>query len=206
MDVVQVSQFLIASVILTFSPGPDIIYVLTTSISKGFHTAFYLAFGLCSGLIIHTLLVGVGVSQIIVKSEILLWSMKIFAVFYLLYLAFRTYKSSDEIALEDIDSNDKSYFGYYVRGFIMNVINPKVSMFFLAFLPQFIDYENSNILGQSMFYGSLFFVQAFLIFSIVAFYASKISLAVQGRFMIQRILKYVQIIVFLLLSVSIMLF
>lgn len=204
MDTHQFVQFLLASILLTLSPGPDILYVLTTSLRGGFKRAFFLAAGLCSGLVIHTALVGFGVAQLISSNEWMLWGIKGFGAMYMLYLAFIIYNSTSEIKLHEAHDAHNNLQGFYLQGFLMNVLNPKVSLFFLAFLPQFINYDNGNVFIQALFLGALFFIQAILIFSFVAHYASKISSGVQGNPFVQNLLKYVQIGIFIFLAISIL--
>jgi threonine/homoserine/homoserine lactone efflux protein len=204
MDYSQLASFLLASILLTLSPGPDILYVLTTALRRGFSTAFSLAAGLCSGLIVHTTLVGFGIAQLISANEWMLWGIKGFGALYMLYLAFMIYQSTAEIKLRDAHNTEKSSLGFYTQGFLMNVLNPKVSLFFLAFLPQFINYETGNIFPQALLLGSLFFIQALLIFSLVAYYSSKITTSIQGNPFVEKLLKRVQIGIFVFLAISIL--
>lgn len=206
MDYTQLFSFLLASVLLTLSPGPDIIYVLTTSLRRGFKTALSLTLGLCSGLIVHTSLVGLGISQIIKESDSLLWVIKIFGAGYMLYLALAIYQSSAQIELRESHDTEKNLIGFYTQGFLMNVLNPKVGLFFLAFLPQFINYNSDSILIQALVLGSLFFVQAVIIFSLIAYHAGKLSASIRGNRKIENTLKYMQIGIFLFLALSILMF
>jgi threonine/homoserine/homoserine lactone efflux protein len=206
MDYNHLFSFVIASVLLTLSPGPDIIYVLTSSLKRGFKTAFSLTLGLCSGLIVHTTLVGIGISQIVKESEVLLWIIRIFGAGYMLYLALGIYKSSAQIELHSSYDTDKNLIGYYIQGLLMNLLNPKVSLFFLAFLPQFINYNSDSIFFQTLVLGGLFFAQALIIFSVVAYNAGKLNSSIRGNRKIEYALKYVQIGIFLFLAMSILLF
>ena len=94
----QLIPFLTASILLTFSPGPDIIYVLVRSIAYGAKQGVATAFGLVSGIIIHTSLVAFGVSAIIRQSDTTFLIIKILGALYLLYLAYQVYRSNPEIA------------------------------------------------------------------------------------------------------------
>lgn len=197
-------QFLLASVVLTVSPGPDILFVLTTALKKGKRTALYLAFGLCSGLIVHTSLVGFGLAQLINQTDWMLWLVKIFGASYVFYMVYLLVKSSAEINITEDNPNKSSLHNYYIKGFLMNVLNPKVSLIFLAFLPQFINYDEGEIFFQAARLGLLFFVQALFIFSSVAFFASKLQKQIQGNLMIGNILHYAQIALFITLGISIL--
>lgn len=195
-----------ASVLLTLSPGPDILYVLTTSLRKGFTSSIYLSFGLCSGLIVHTSLVGLGISQIIYNNLGLLWLIKIFGASYMLWLALKVYKSDAGIKMDTTQHIEQSKIRYYRQGFLMNVLNPKVTLFFLAFLPQFIDYEKGLVFSQAIVLGALFFIQALLIFGLISFYASKVHEKIVGNTRTERILKFTQIGIFMFLALSFVLF
>ena len=125
--------FLTASILLTLSPGPDIIYVLMQSICNGKKDGIITALGLVTGIIIHTSLVAFGISAIIKESETIFLIIKIAGAAYLLFLAYKIYKSDPEVSLDQEKVSSKSFFSLYKTGFIMNVLNPKVTIFFLAF-------------------------------------------------------------------------
>ena len=206
MDFGQLSQFLIASILLTVSPGPDILFVLTTSLRSGFKVGFTLALGLCSGLVVHTFLVGFGIAQMIANNIFLIHIIKVFGVGYLLYLAYLVYMSKTGFELKESKQSPKKILGFYIQGFLMNVLNPKVSLFFLAFLPQFINYELGQIFGQAMILGTVFFIQALIIFTLVSFYASRLLSRFQRNPTIEKLLKYIQIGIFLFLAITILFF
>ncbi len=195
--------FLAASALLAIMPGPDVIYVLMQSITNGKKYGIATALGLVLGVIIHTSLIAFGVSEIINHNENLFFIIKLFGALYLFYLAFRTYKDNSEI---DLSSNvpKKSIFSLIKQGFIMNVLNPKVTIFFLAFFPAFIDNSLSNIKEQIFILGFLFIVQSFIIFSILAFLADKMSLFLRKSDSFGKILQFIQIITFIGIGISIL--
>ncbi len=203
MDTAALIQFLLASVLLTLSPGPDILYVLSSSLRRGFATGFFIALGLCSGLIIHTCLVGFGVASIIQQHAFWQWTLKIFGATYMLYLAYKIYRSDATIVLQDDTVNLKSLRGYYAQGFLMNVLNPKVSLFFLAFLPQFINSQGDSLFFQAIMLGLLFFAQALTIFSLVAFFAGRLAGSIAQNQRFQVLLKYFQVVLFVVLAIGI---
>ena len=165
--------FLAASVILTVAPGPDIIYLLTKSLSDGAKSGIFLALGLSSGVIFHTLLVILGVAAIVKSSPVLFFALKILGAAYLLYLAKKAFADTGEIKMGAADGRT-NLLSLYKRGVLMNALNPKVLLFFLAFLPQFIDVAKENISGQIALLGFLFAVQAAVIFSLIAIGAGKV--------------------------------
>ena len=127
--------FYIATVILlALMPGPDIIFVITQGITKGKKEAIFTSLGLGSGCIVHAALASFGVSVIFQQSLIAFNVLKYFGAFYLFYLAVKTYKNARKT---EIAAADNSAAHGYQKGLLMNLLNPKVILFFLAFLPQF---------------------------------------------------------------------
>ena len=116
---------------LALSPGPDNIYVLSVSIVVGFKYALFTILGLMTGCLIHTLFLSLGFSIIINQNDTLFFIIKILGGFYLLYLAFKVYTNINGVLLAEINT-DKNLLKYYSRGITMNLLNPKVSLFFLA--------------------------------------------------------------------------
>lgn len=200
----QIIPFLTASILLTFSPGPDIIYVLVRSMVYGYKQGIMTALGLVSGILIHTSLVAFGVSAVIKQSENIFLFIKVLGALYLLYLAYQVYKSNPEIAFSSDDITDKSMFSLYKQGFIMNVLNPKVGIFFLAFFPGFLWAPDGNTLMQFYILGAVFMLQAFFIFSSVAVLADKISVYIKSHPKAAIFLKWMQVVIFILIAVLIL--
>lgn len=202
----EIIPFLMASVLLTISPGPDIIYVLVQGMSNGKKYGIITALGLVSGIIIHTSLVAFGISAIIKQSDALFLGIKIFGAAYLLYLAVQVYKSEGQIVVNGGEvSQKKELFSLFKRGFLMNVLNPKVAIFFLAFFPGFLWEPAGNTVAQFYTLGFLFMLQAFLIFSTVAILAGRISVYLQRHPYSGVIFKWLQILVFVGIAVFILL-
>lgn len=204
MDVGILVSFLAASMILTVSPGPDILYVITSSSAKGFKTGFTIALGLCSGLIIHATVVAFGAAQFIVSNYWIFLTIKLFGVLYLLWLAYSTYRSSIKIEVEASETKEKGFIRLFSKGFLMNVLNPKVMLFFLAFLPQFIPANTTQPIVDSYVLSGIFFAQALLIFSIMAFFSDKMLGFFRRSEKGLLVLKWVQIFIFVSLSVGIL--
>jgi len=196
----QLIPFLTASILLTFSPGPDIIYVLVRSMANGYKQGIITAFGLVSGILIHTSLVAFGVSAIIKQSENIFLFIKILGALYLLYLAYQVYKSDPKIAFSSEGISDKSMLSLFKQGFIMNVLNPKVGIFFLAFFPGFLWEPNGNTVLQFYILGAVFMLQALLIFSVVAILADKISVYIKSHPKSGIFLKWMQVVIFILIA------
>ena len=200
MELSTVLYFLIASVILTLAPGPDIMYLLAKSLADGAKSGISLAGGLCSGLVFHTSLVIFGVATLIQQSPTALAILKYAGAIYLLYLAWGAFCArSDLLKLNQVQATG-SYFKLYRRGVIMNILNPKVLIFFLAFFPQFVDLNSESVNVQIALLGALFALQAFIIFSFVAICAGKVRDYILNVKNLNKILNYVQCIVLVVIS------
>lgn len=199
----QLVPFLTASILLTLSPGPDIIYVLVQSISNGKKAGIVTTLGLVSGILIHTSLVAFGVSAVIKASPILFSLIKIFGALYLFFLAYKVIKSDSSIAINGV--SQKSSKNLFLQGFIMNVLNPKVTIFFLAFFPGFLWEPEGNTILQFYILGFLFFLQALFIFGAVALLAGKISEYLMQHRRSGVFLKWIQVVVFVGIGILILL-
>ena len=197
-------MFLLASIALTLSPGPDILYVLTQSISNGKKYGIATALGLVSGILVHTTLIALGVSAVIKESEIIFTVIKIFGACYLLWIAYQVYKAPASITLNTSAKPQKSILALVKQGFIMNVLNPKVTLFFLAFFPGFIDEKAGSVTQQIYMLGFLFMLQAFLIFATVSILADKLTGFIRQNEKFAVFLKWLQIIVFVGIAVLIL--
>ena len=198
-------SFAFATSILAISPGPDNIFVLTQSIVNGKKYGLATVFGLISGCLIHTTLLAFGVSAIIKESENLFTAIKIFGAIYLLYLAYKVYDSDASISLSEENTPKKTTKQLFKQGFIMNVLNPKVSIFFLAFFPGFLFSETLNTILQFYALGFLFMFVSFIIFSTIAILAGAISETIKANKKIGYYLKWIQIAVFILIAIFILL-
>ena len=200
--------FLTASILLTLAPGPDILYLLTKSLSDGTKAGIIWACGLVSGIVFHTTLVMVGVAALIKSSATAMLLLKIFGAAYLLFLAFGAFKSAQANKKISLSRADKKFSStaLYKRGVLMNVLNPKVLLFFLAFLPQFVKVSSSGASLTILFLGVVFAAQALIIFSIVAIFAGRVRNLLLRRKNIGRILNFVEAAVLALIAVTLILF
>ena len=166
--------FLFASALLSIAPGPDNIFVLTQSALYGRRSGLLITLGLCTGLIVHTSLVAFGVAAIFQASSVAFTTLKSVGALYLLYLAWLAFTAGTS-DLESATSTQRSGIALYQRGILMNLTNPKVSIFFLAFLPQFASLENGALAPQIFILGFLFIVVALIIFGIIAMLAGTLG-------------------------------
>lgn len=177
MELEILISFLGASVILTLMPGPDNIFVLTESLTKGRRTGIAISLGLCSGILIHTFAAATGLSIIIQKSAIAFSIIKYLGAGYLFYLAIIAIKDKKPVlgSISEKEVTEKSFIQLMRKGFLMNVLNPKVSLFFIAFLPQFISKTGFNTTYQMVILGLVFMLQAIIIFSLISILSGKLT-------------------------------
>ena len=180
MDLANYLSFLGAAILLTLAPGPDNMYILTKSLSAGPRQGVTLAMGLATGPLWHTLLVMAGVAAFIQSSPASFMVLKYCGAAYLLYLSYGAFRSKGaSIKAGDVVDKSESFALYkrgFKRGFLMNASNPKVLLFFLAILPQFV--QPNGFLSPSLQIGLLgltFSIQAAILFSIAAICAVQLK-------------------------------
>lgn len=170
----QLIYFVAATVAFTILPGPDMIFVTTQSISDGKKAGIASALGLCTGILFHTTAAAVGISVILYKSALAFSIVKYLGAAYLIYLALKALKEGNYLLSSD-SIKETDYIRLYKRGIFMNLLNPKVSLFFLAFLPQFVNFQTGNVSTQMIVLGIIVMIQAIVVFSIVATFAGSIG-------------------------------
>ncbi len=163
----SITPFIIASTLICLAPGPDNIFVLAQSALYGRKSGAFITLGLCTGLIVHTTAVALGIAAIFQASELAFDILKYLGAAYLIYLAWQVFRARPT-NLDTANSTPLTYKALYLRGILMNITNPKVSIFFLAFLPQFTHPENGNLVMQFFTLGAIFIIVALVIFLIIA--------------------------------------
>ena len=193
-------SFVLATLALAVSPGPDNIFVLTQSIVNGKKYGLATVYGLMTGCIIHTTLVAFGVSEVLKRNENLFFVIKLFGAGYLLFLAYQVFRSSSDIVFSTDNVQQKTTLQLFKTGFWMNVLNPKVTIFFLAFFPQFLFSDETSTVIQFYVLGGLFIVTSFVVFSTIALLAGSISSYTKTHKNAGVFFKWLQIIVFVGIS------
>ena len=204
MDVQILLSFVASVAVLAISPGPDNIFVLMQSVVYGKKYGLATVIGLMTGCIIHTTLVAFGVSVIIKENENIFLAIKLLGAFYLIYLAYKVFKSDARIAMNADCIEKKTPFQLFKVGFLMNVLNPKVTIFFLALFPGFLFSESLSSVLQFYVLGGLFILTSFVIFSSIALLGGTISETIQKNKNIGVWLKWIQIFVFIGIAVFIL--
>jgi len=168
------AAFFMASVLLALAPGPDNIFVLTQSALHGKLSGLLVTLGLCTGLIVHTTAVAFGVAVIFQASALAFTALKLLGAGYLLYLAWGAWRAG-ATKINSGSGVGLSLGKLYRRGIIMNVTNPKVSIFFLAFLPQFADPARGSLTVQMILLGGVFIISTILVFGSIALLAGALG-------------------------------
>lgn len=187
--------FFFASVALALAPGPDNIFVMLQSAMAGRSAGLAVTAGLCSGLLVHTAAVAFGVAAIFQSSATAFTLLKLVGAAYLVYLAWRAFTAGPVDA--EADGVERSgWLPLYLRGVVMNVSNPKVAIFFLAFLPQFADPAHGSLTVQILFLGAVFIVASILVFSAIAIAAATVRRHFVDSDKVQRLVNRLAGIVF----------
>lgn len=193
--------FSAATFALAISPGPDNIFVLVQSMTNGKKFGLATVAGLMTGCLVHTTLLAFGVSAVIKDNASIFNLIKIFGALYLLFLAASVYRGGNTISLDSDEKQEKSLAALYRQGFIMNVLNPKVTIFFLAFFPGFLFSDSMNTIVQFYVLGLLFIFVSTLVFGGIALLSGTIAGFLNDNVRTGSILKWLQIIVFVGIAV-----
>lgn len=200
MTVETVFMFVMASGALAIAPGPDNIFVLTQSAMHGRLAGLFVTLGLCTGLLLHTGAVAIGVAAILATSAIAFTILKSVGAAYLAYLAWRAFRAGASPVSE---AANPTIFPrkLYLRGVIMNSTNPKVAIFFLAFLPQFADPSQGPLTMQILLLGAVFMAITIIVFGSIAWFAGYLGKKLGASPRAQTFLNRMAGCVFLALSI-----
>ena len=206
MELNVILSFVGAALILILMPGPDNIFVLTESLTKGQRNGIAISIGLCSGILIHTLAAATGVSIIIQKSAFAFSIVKYIGAAYLFYLAYQAYKEKKPVInTEDkVFVEEKSFLKLIRKGLLMNVLNPKVALFFIALLPQFVVKGGFSMTWQMLILGAFFMILSLIIFSLISVLSGRLSKYVNSP-KFWKITKYSKVSVLSLLGLGLVL-
>lgn len=167
--------FFAIAVVLGLTPGPDNIFVLMQSISRGRRAGLLVMLGLCAGLCVHTAAVALGLAATFAASPTAFFVLKLVGAAYLLYLAWQAWRAPADSLQQQAAQPPVPALSLFLRGIAMNLSNPKVLLFFLAFLPQFVDGSAGSVGSQIVFLGACFILATLLAFGTIAFLAGSIG-------------------------------
>ncbi|RLW67131.1 MAG: lysine transporter LysE [gamma proteobacterium symbiont of Stewartia floridana] len=184
------TEFLITSLIVVLIPGTGVLYTVSTGLTKGWRASIFAAFGCTAGIIPHLVASVFGMAAILHTSAVAFQILKFLGVLYLAYLAWEMWKDSGRIKLDN-NYSEKKYWKIAVRAFLINILNPKLSIFFLAFLPQFVPTDTQNPIPDMLYLSAAFMLMTLIVFigygilaNQVRLYVSQSPKIVQG---IQRV-------------------
>jgi threonine/homoserine/homoserine lactone efflux protein len=167
----NIALFVVASLAVIVAPGPDNIYVLTRGVTQGRRVALASAWGMCSGLLFHTTLAAVGLSAILARSALAFSTIKYAGAAYLIYLGVRALLSKEEFSSPREEAPAARLGSFFLRGMTMNLLNPKVAVFFLAFLPQFASPATGGTALRLSTLGLVFTLLSLIVFSAIALFS-----------------------------------
>ena len=185
MNVSMLLYFLGASILLTLAPGPDNTFIVAQGLSRGRRAAIITAWGMCCGVSVHTAAAALGVSALIYSSAYAFELIKYAGAGYLLYLAWKSLKEH-RIVFQPVKDAPLSAVILFRRGFFMNVLNPKVAIFFLALLPQFVTRNGFHPAVQMLLLGLVFVVQGVIIFTTIGYLSGSVGDIIQRKPKISR--------------------
>jgi RhtB (resistance to homoserine/threonine) family protein len=192
----RVLAFAGIAAILTLTPGADTMLVVRSAIVRGRRAGLLTVLGICSGLFVHATLSALGLSVVLVQSARAFEVVKLAGALYLVYLGLQALRNAARGALvEERPADTTGARRAFVEGFLTNVLNPKVAIFYLAFLPQFIG-PGDPVLAKSILLASIHFVQGLVWLSLVTLFVARMrSVLAQPR--VQRVLESVTGLVFI---------
>ena len=208
------------AVLLALTPGPDNVFVLLQSAQRGWRAGMAVVLGLCAGLVVHTAAVALGFAAVFAASGLAFTVLKLCGATYLLWLAWQTLRSlpvmsaslpaATTLPMADAEAaatpaatstTQGSLWRMVGRGMLMNLSNPKVLLFFLAFLPQFADPARGPVALQLMVLGAVFMLATLLVFGAIACFSGAFGALLQRSARAQRLLAQVSALVFVGLAV-----
>ena len=162
LDPSTLVPFVLASAVLVLIPGPAVMYIVSTGISRGRRAALASVLGIETGAMVHVGAAAVGASAVVASSAIAFSILKYAGALYLFYLGWKTLRSADS-PLSVVGATEPSPRRSFARGVLVNALNPKVALFFLAFIPQFVRPEEGLVGVQFLLLGAIFIAVAFII-------------------------------------------
>ena len=201
----QLLPFLIAAIVLKLAPGPDNLMVLSLGMSQGRRAGVAFGLGCVAGCLIHTLLAVLGVSALVAASPRGFALLTLLGAAYLIWLGIQSLRHS-RVHAEDFPSGmPNSPHTLFIKGVVANAINPKVMIFFLAFLPQFVVAEQGHIPWQMALLGLVFMLQGGVIFGAIGYFAGSIGQWLRHSQNVQRLLHLAAAVVFFALGLRLLL-
>ncbi|MDD4507270.1 MAG: LysE family translocator [Sulfurospirillaceae bacterium] len=182
-------EFLITSLIVVLIPGTGVLFTISTGLVQGRKASVYAAFGCTAGIVPHLLATIFGLAAIMHTSALAFEVLKFAGVLYLFYLAYMTWRDKSGFEAQAISSRS-SALSLATKAFLLNILNPKLTIFFLAFLPQFVKPETTSPLSDMVVLSAVFMLMTFVIFVIYGLLAHSFRHSVMESHRVQTWLKY----------------
>ncbi|MDW4528776.1 LysE family translocator [Rossellomorea marisflavi] len=201
--VIHFEVFLLTGILLNLIPGADTMYIVGRSISQGRTAGIYSVLGIISGSLVHTLFVAFGLSLILVKSVLLFNVIKVIGVVYLLYLGIRMILDKSNLAFQQAAGTTVNKRKIYIQGLLTSLTNPKVSLFFIAFMPQFID-PNVTSPVPFLILGLTFTITGLLWCLFIAYFSSYVTKTLRGNQKVGQVLNKVTGVIFIGMGIKLL--
>jgi len=195
-------SFIFSCFVLALSPGPDNIYLTALTSRSGKIAGFSFLLGLTTGCFIHTILLAFGLNELLIGHNIFFEIIKYTGVFYLLYLSYKTYNS--EISNFHLDKNKDEIQNNFKKGVFMNLLNPKVFLFFTLFFPNFIYSDTISFKFQILSLGLIFVVMTFIVFGLIILFSNFIHKKFSSNNRFKIFAKYFNTLVLLFIALLIL--
>jgi threonine/homoserine/homoserine lactone efflux protein len=173
-------SFLLTSLIVVASPGTGVLYTLAAALTRGSRASLAAAFGCTLGIVPHMCAAMLGLAAVLHTSALAFAALKWGGVAYLLYMSWQALRESGALSVEG-DISERSSGRVIVTGFLINILNPKLSIFFLAFLPQFIAVDEAHVLARMLELSGAFMAMTFAVFAVYGLCAASVREYVISR-------------------------
>jgi threonine/homoserine/homoserine lactone efflux protein len=183
--------FAIAVVVIGLTPGPDMTFFLGRALSEGRTAGLVALAGACTGIVVHTMLVALGLSALIVAAPAAFLALKITGAAYLAWLAYQAIRHRSALSLPGGAPARASLAATWVSGVAINLLNPKILLFFMTFLPQFVDAGDPDAAAKLVTLGFLFIVISLFITVPMILAADRVALALRGNPRIARSIDWI---------------
>jgi threonine/homoserine/homoserine lactone efflux protein len=202
-DYLTLLAFCTAAIVLAVTPGPDMALQISRSLSDGVKAGLMIVAGTTTGLLVHTCLVAFGLSALVVASPTAFWILKICGAGYLFWLAIQALRGSSSLSVERKSSSGKSLCSFWLNGLGVNLLNPKVIIFFMTFLPQFVRADDPEFTAKLLFLGVVFTLVSLPFVIATVYAADKMAIWLKNNPKIMRFIDYSFAVVFSMFAVRI---
>ena len=189
-DLTTIATFALAGLVLAITPGPDMALQISRAINHGFWHGIAVGFGAMSGIVVHTTLAAVGISVLIVAAPPAFLALKIAGAGYLLWLAWQAIVHGGGLRVAAATRETPTFWQSYLTGLGINLLNPKVVLFFVTFLPQFVDAHDPHASGKLFFLGAEFILLSIPLLVLTVYFAQLIADAFKRTKWVERLLNW----------------